>query len=124
MENFDIGGGKRTWNSDIVPLYRIVFFNIEENIDIWGAQAAKTLVLERSQYQTRYHIQCKCRYMIFNFKTGPNVPFPPFVHSNEENKMDFGDLSDYMDQDIPARQYPTAKLEFGPIAQFLTDMPY
>jgi hypothetical protein len=62
--------------------------------------------------------------MISNFKTGPNVPFPPFVHSNEENKMDFGDLRDYMDQDIPARQYPTANLEFGPIAQFLTDMPY
>jgi hypothetical protein len=35
--------------------------------------------------------------------------------------MDFYDLSDYMDQDISAGQFPTA--DSGPIAQFLTEVP-
>ncbi len=43
---------------------------------------------------------------------------------NEEREMDFDDLRDYLDQDIPAKhfgQFPIA--ESGPIAQFLADMP-
>jgi hypothetical protein len=35
--------------------------------------------------------------------------------------MDFDDLRDYLDQDIPAGQFPTA--ESGPISQFFTVMP-
>jgi hypothetical protein len=33
-------------------------------------------------------------------------------------EMDYDDLRDYMDQDIPAGHYPTA--ESGPMAQFMT----
>jgi hypothetical protein len=35
--------------------------------------------------------------------------------------MDFDDHSDYMDQDIPAGQFPSA--QSGPFAQFLNGMP-
>ncbi len=35
--------------------------------------------------------------------------------------MEFDDLSDYMDQNIPAGHFPTA--DSGPISQFLTGMP-
>jgi hypothetical protein len=46
--------------------------------------------------------------------------FHSFVDRNEENKMDCDDRRDYMDQNISAGHFPTAKFE--PIAQFLTDM--
>ena len=36
--------------------------------------------------------------------------------------MDSDDLRDYMEQDMPAGQFPTAQC--GPIAQFLSGMPY
>jgi hypothetical protein len=39
----------------------------------------------------------------------------------KKSKMDFYDLRDYMDQSIPARKFPTAKI--GAIAQILTDVP-
>jgi hypothetical protein len=43
------------------------------------------------------------------------------IESNEDSKMKFDNYSDYMDQYIPAGQFPTAKS--GPIAQFLNGMP-
>ncbi len=62
--------------------------------------------------------------MTFSSQTGPSVPTvpgPPSRDSNEEHKMDFDDLRDFMDQDIPAGQIPTGAT--GSIAQFLTGMP-
>jgi hypothetical protein len=61
------------------------------------------------------------QYLILSSKTGPSVPRPPSMDSNEENEMDFDNLQDYMDQDIAARKSPTA--ESGPITPFCTDMP-
>jgi hypothetical protein len=45
---------------------------------------------------------------------GASVPRPPSIDSNEYQEMDFDDQHDYMDQDIPAGQFPTA--QSGPIA--------
>ncbi len=59
--------------------------------------------------------------MIFSSKTGPSVPRPRSIDSNEERELDFDDHRDYTDQDISAEQFPIA--ESGPIAQFLTGMP-
>ncbi len=56
--------------------------------------------------------------MIFSFKTGASVPRPPSIDSNEDSEIDLHDHNDNMDQDIPARQFPS-----GPIAQFLNGMP-
>jgi hypothetical protein len=55
--------------------------------------------------------------MIFSSKTGASVLRPPSIDSNE----DFHNHRDYMDQDVPARQFRTA--QSGPIAQFLHGMP-
>jgi hypothetical protein len=54
-------------------------------------------------------------------KTGASVPRPPSIDSNEDREMDLNNHNDNMDQDIPARQFPTA--QSGPIAQFLNGMP-
>jgi hypothetical protein len=43
------------------------------------------------------------------------------IDSNEDREMDFNHHNDNMDQDIPARQFPTALS--GTIAQFLNGMP-
>ncbi len=59
--------------------------------------------------------------MIFNSKTGPNVPRPTSRDRSEEREMDFDEQRDYMDQDVPVGQFPTA--EPGPIHQNLTVMP-
>jgi hypothetical protein len=59
--------------------------------------------------------------MIFSSKTGASVPRPPSIESNEDREMDFNHHRDNMDQDIPARQFPTA--QSGPIAQFLNGVP-
>ena len=59
--------------------------------------------------------------MIFNSKTGPSVPRPPSRDRSEERAMDFDEQRDYMDQDVPVGQFPTA--EPGPIHQNLTVMP-
>ena len=54
----------------------------------------------------------------------PTVPGPQSRNSNEEHEMDFDDLRDFMDQDIPAGEIPTgAGGRTGPIAQFLNGMP-
>ena len=55
--------------------------------------------------------------MIFSSKTGASVPRPPSIDSNEDREMDLNNHNDNMDQDILARQFPTA--QSGPIAQFL-----
>jgi hypothetical protein len=59
--------------------------------------------------------------MIFSTKTGARVSRPPSIDSNEDREMDSNNHHDNMDQDIPARQFPTA--QSGPIAQFLNGMP-
>jgi hypothetical protein len=59
--------------------------------------------------------------MIFSSKTGASVPRPPSIDSNEDREMDFNNRRDNTDQDIPARQFPTA--QSGPIAQFLNGTP-
>ncbi len=59
--------------------------------------------------------------MIFSSKTGPSVPCPLSIDSNEKREMDFDDLRDFLGQDIPAGQFATA--ESGPITQFFTGMP-
>jgi hypothetical protein len=43
------------------------------------------------------------------------------MDSNEDREMDFDDQHDYMDQDIPAGQFPAA--DPGPIHQFLSGIP-
>ena len=53
--------------------------------------------------------------------TGPNIPRPPVIKSNEDAETDFDDHRDYLDQDFLAGELPTA--ESGPIAQFLSDVP-
>jgi hypothetical protein len=55
--------------------------------------------------------------MISSSKTGASVLRPPSIDSNEDREMDLNDHRDNMDQDIPARQFPTA--QSGPIAQSL-----
>jgi hypothetical protein len=59
--------------------------------------------------------------MIFSSKTGASVPRPPSIDSNGDREMDLNNHNDNMDQDISARQFPTA--QSGPIAQFLNGMP-
>ena len=59
--------------------------------------------------------------MVFSSKTGVSVPHPQSIDSNEDSEMDLNHHNDNMDQDIPARQFPTAIS--GPIAQFLNGMP-
>ena len=51
--------------------------------------------------------------MTLSSKSGTSVPRPPSSDSNEEREMDSDDHSDYIDQDIPAGQFPTA--QSGPI---------
>jgi hypothetical protein len=43
------------------------------------------------------------------------------MDSNEDREMDFDDHHEFMDQDIPAGQFPTA--DPGPIHQFLSGIP-
>jgi hypothetical protein len=50
--------------------------------------------------------------------TGPTLPRPPSCDSNEDREMDFDDHRDFMDQDVPAGQFPNA--DPGPIHQFLS----
>ncbi len=75
----------------------------------------------RPQYRTRYRIRYQCQYIIFSSKAGASVPRPPSMDSNEDREMDFDDHRDFMDQDIPAGQFPTAYP--GPIHQFLSGIP-
>jgi hypothetical protein len=49
-----------------------------------------------------------------------HVHGPPSIESNEDREMDLNNHSDNTDQDIPARQFPTA--QSGPIAQFLNGL--
>jgi hypothetical protein len=53
--------------------------------------------------------------------TGPSLPRPPSIDSNEDREIDFDDHRDFMDQDDPAGQFPTA--DPGPIHQFLSAIP-
>ena len=92
------------------------FFDIDTNIE-----KPKTVVLERPQYRTRYRIRYRVRYVIYCSKTGPSIPRPPSIDSNEDREMDFDDHRDFMDQDILAGDLPTSQP--GPIHQFLTGMP-
>ena len=59
--------------------------------------------------------------MIKFSNSGPSLPRPPSSDSNEDREMDFDDHRDFMDQDIPAGQFPTA--DPGSIHQFLSDIP-
>ncbi len=59
--------------------------------------------------------------MIQGSYTGPSLPRPPSLDSNEDREMDFDDHRDYMDQDDPAGQFPT--VDPGPIHQFLSGIP-
>jgi hypothetical protein len=60
-------------------------------------------------------------YMMMSSLTGPSVPHSPSRDSSEEHEMDFDDHRDFMDQDVPAGQFPTA--DPGPIHHFLGGMP-
>ncbi len=53
--------------------------------------------------------------------TGPSLPRLPSSDSDEDCEMDFDDHRDFMDQDVPAGQFPTA--DPGPIHQFLSGIP-
>jgi hypothetical protein len=53
--------------------------------------------------------------------TGPSLPRPPSSDSNDDREMDFDDHRDFMDQDVPAGQFPSA--DPGPIHQFLSGIP-
>jgi hypothetical protein len=59
--------------------------------------------------------------MISSSKTGASAQRPPSIDSNGDREMDLNHHNDNMDQDIPARQFPSA--QSGPIAQFLNGMP-
>ena len=59
--------------------------------------------------------------MIRGSYTGPNLPRPPSSDSSENCEMDFDDQCDYMDQEVPAGQLPTA--DPGPIHRFLSGIP-
>jgi hypothetical protein len=59
--------------------------------------------------------------VINNSYTGPSLPRPPSSDSNEDREMDFDDHRDFIDQDVPAGQFPTA--DPGPIHQFLSGIP-
>ena len=77
--------------------------------------------MERPQYRTRYRIRYRLRYLIISSKTGPSIPRPPSIDSNEDHEIEFDDQRDFMDQDVPAGQFPTA--DPGPIHQFLSGIP-
>ncbi len=79
----------------------------------------KERLLERPQYCTRFCIQYRCQYIIFSSKA--NVPRPQSVDSNEDRVMDFDNQRDYMDQDVPVGQVPTA--DPGPPHHFLSGIP-
>ena len=64
--------------------------------------------MERPQYRIRY----RYRYVIKFSNSGPSLPRPPSSDSNEDREMDFDDHGDFMDQDDPAGQFPTAIHEF------------
>ncbi len=91
----------------------------------YNIECTKTVFLECPQYSTRYRIGYQCHYIIFSSKAGTIVPRhgPPSIESNdsEDHEMDFDDQRDYMDQDIPAGQFPTP--DPGPIHPFLSGMP-
>jgi hypothetical protein len=53
--------------------------------------------------------------------TGPSLPRLPSSDSNEDREMDSDDHRDYMDQEFPAVQSPTA--DPGPIHQILSGIP-
>ncbi len=53
--------------------------------------------------------------------TGPSLPRPLSSDSNEDREMYSDDHRDYMDQDVPAVQSPTA--DPGPIHPFLSGIP-
>jgi hypothetical protein len=53
--------------------------------------------------------------------TGPSLQRPQSSDSNEDREMDFDDHRDFIDQDVPAGQFPTA--DPGPIHQFLSGIP-
>jgi hypothetical protein len=53
--------------------------------------------------------------------TGPSLPRPPSIDSNEDREMHFDDHRDFMVQDVPAGQFPTA--DPGPIHQLLSGIP-
>jgi hypothetical protein len=121
-KNFDIvpiKGVQRPWNFDIIP--DIEGFSSISKLKPSISKVAKTLELERPQYRIRYRILYRCRYMIGGSYTGPSVPRPPSSNSNEDREMDFEDNRDFMDQDIPAGQFPPA--DPGPIHQFLSGIP-
>ncbi len=60
--------------------------------------------------------------MMMSSCTGPSVPRPPVSDSNEDREMDFDNHRDFMDQDIPEGQFPTA--DPGPIHQFLSGIQH
>ena len=53
--------------------------------------------------------------------SGPRLPRPPSIDSNEDRELDFDDHRDFMDQDDPAEQFPTA--DPGPIHKILSGIP-
>jgi hypothetical protein len=53
--------------------------------------------------------------------TGPILPNLPSSDSNEDREIDFDYHRDFMGQDVPAGQFPTA--DPGPIHQFLSGIP-
>ncbi len=59
--------------------------------------------------------------MIEGSYSGPRLPSPLSIDSNEDRELDFDDHRDFMDQDDPAGQFPTA--DHGPIHQFLIGIP-
>ncbi len=59
--------------------------------------------------------------MIWGSYTGPSLPCPQSIDSNEDSELDFDYHRDFMDQDDPAGQFPTA--DPGPIHQFLSGIP-
>jgi hypothetical protein len=54
--------------------------------------------------------------------TGPSLPRPPSSDRNEDCEMDFDNHRDFMDQDVPAGQFPSG--DPGPIHQFLSGIPH
>ncbi len=83
-------------------------------------QCTKSVFLERPQYHTRYRIRYRCPYII-SCKAAASFPRLPSIDSNEDHEMDYDDQRDFMDQNIPAEQFPTA--DPGPIHHFLCGIP-
>jgi hypothetical protein len=59
--------------------------------------------------------------VVWGSYTGPSLPRPPSIDSNEDREMDFDDDRDFMDRDDLAGQFPTA--DPGPIHRFLSGIP-